>query len=107
MESEWELNKFDKLNNLEDIHKNMENECELNKFDKINNLEDNDERSEREKLVMNSMKKHIRNKEIIISGVNTEASTDIESLKNLIFEKDEIILEFRKELYKIKDTVAK
>jgi len=88
----------------------MENEWELNKFDEINNIEEDDERSEREQLVMNSMKKQIGNKEIIIAGANTEASTislDIESLRKLIFEKDKTILEFQKELFKIKDTVKK
>lgn len=36
---------------------------------------------------MNSMKKHITNEEIIFTGVNTEASSDIESFKKTNFKK--------------------
>lgn len=59
---------------------------------------------------MNSMRNQIGSKEIIVEGSKHDASTislDIESLRKLIFEKDKTILDFQKELYKIKETVKK
>jgi hypothetical protein len=50
---------------------------------------------------MDSMKKQIGNKDVILEGSTIDSSTislDIESLRRLIFEKDKTIVEFQKEL---------
>jgi hypothetical protein len=80
---------------------NDENEWKLHKFDELNNLDDEEEQLRKEGLIMDSMKKQIGNKDVILEGSTIDSSTislDIESLRRLIFEKDKTIVEFQKEL---------